>query len=649
MRYEQRLKNKMNLSKLRITSPEAKSASGEISFIHGRRECHTTAYAIKEKAKIKIKIPRLLAAESVTLNFFDSEGNSCGITYSALWQDFVSKYDVYTVSPNLYKLSVGIYYFSLEIKSPFGIFYGYKNGSSVLFSEEPGYMFQLSVSDFFYDEPKAHYGGIIYHIFVDRFCRGNKKIKRKPGEIYVADWFSEIPEYPSYPGAPIKNNYFYGGNLYGICEKLDYIKSLGVTLIYLSPIFESPSNHKYDTADYMSVDSSFGGDEALAELVSEAKKRGISIILDGVFNHTGSDSRYFNKYGNYKTLGAYQSKKSEYYPWYEFQNHPDKYTSWWGIDILPRINPDQPECKKYFIGSGGVVDKYAKIGIIGLRLDVVDELSDSFVAEIKSRLNKHTNSSLLYGEVWEDASNKIAYGVRKQYYLGRELDGVMNYPLRIGLIEFLRDKDPSKLSYALNDVLHNAPKRIRDAEMNIIGTHDTERIITALGGKSAYGVSNDELAKMRMNSDEYETGRRRLMAAYTALATLPGIPSIFYGDEVGVEGYNDPFNRTAFPWGREDGELLSYYRLIGKIRRENKVFASGEFELLHLDKTTLMFSRHDDKNTYITAINNGRNDLKIEFSKSALSLMTMEKSKTFTVFAECSLIVKANKNLTVEF
>lgn len=639
----------MNLTQLRIAPEEALLATGEIAYIHNGKETSCTAYELKEKAKIKILVPRSLAANGVTLRFFDEQGNLPVAAYFAKWQDFVSKYDVYTVSLPLAKLKVGLYFFELEVESSFGTFYGYKNEQKISFSKSPSYMFQLSISDFLYDAPKEHYGGIIYHVFVDRFSRGKKEIKRKPTEVYVEDWCSPIPEYPAYPGAPLKNNYFYGGDLYGICEKIDYIKSLGVTVIYLSPIFESPSNHKYDTADYMQVDSSFGGDRALARLISEAKKRGISIILDGVFNHTGSDSIYFNKYGNYSALGAYQSKESEYYSWYDFQNHPEKYTCWWGIDILPRINPDLPECKKYFVGTGGVIDKYAKMGIIGLRLDVADELSDSFIEEIKSTLNKHTSSSLLYGEVWEDASNKVAYGTRKKYYLGRELDGVMNYPLRAGIIDFLRNKRTEKLRYALCDVLFNAPKRIRDAEMNIIGTHDTERIITALGGKSSHGMSNDDLSRMRMDTAEYETGRRRLMMAYTALATLPGIPAIFYGDEAGQEGYQDPFNRAPFPWGREDSEILSHFRLLGKIRRENKIFECGEFKLLHLDKDVLAFSRYNAKISYITIINNGRNNMEVKFSKDALSLITMKKSRKFTVLPESSLVVKANRSITVEF
>lgn len=192
-----------------------------------------------------------------------------------------------------------------------------------------------------------------------------------------------MPEYPAYPGAPLKNNRFYGGTLLGIIDKLEYIRSLGVDTIYLSPIFDAASNHKYDTADYMSVDSMFGGEKAFKALIKKAHEYGIGIILDGVFNHTGSDSIYFNKYGHYKTLGAYQSKKSKYYSWYDFKNYPDEYTAWWGIDILPRIHPDKPDCRKYFVGKDGVIAKYASMGIDGFRLDVADELSDDFIAEIK--------------------------------------------------------------------------------------------------------------------------------------------------------------------------------------------------------------------------------------------------------------------------
>lgn len=633
----------------RISPGEALYGVGEIIYTHDGKDTSSSAYEIEEKAIIKLKIPRSLGAKEIKINFFDEYFSTHLMSFNAVWSDFISKYDIYIVSVPLEKLKSGLYFYNIEIDSAVGKVYGYNKCDALCFSASASTQaFQFSVSDFKYNAPEKYYGGIIYHIFVDRFYRGKNTCVKKSGYL-VKDWGSPIPEYPEYPGAPIKNNYFYGGNIWGIIDKLDYIKSLGVTIIYLSPIFEASSNHKYDTADYMRVDKEFGGDEALGRLITNANKKGISVILDGVFNHTGSDSIYFNKYGNQQSLGAYQSQDSEYYTWYDFKSYPEDYTSWWGIDILPRINPDNPKCKNYFVGSGGVIEKYAKMGVSGFRLDVVDELSDAFTESIKKVLNHYVETPLLYGEVWEDASNKVAYGKRKRYYLGSELDGVMNYPLRRGIISFLRNSKTEELYYALTEVTNNAPKRIRDLQMNIIGTHDTERIITVLGGESSEEKSNSYLATCRMNDSEYKIGKRRLMLAYTMLSTLPGLPCIFYGDEAGLEGYSDPFNRRTFPWGNEDSELLIHYRKLGEIRHNNSVYKTGDFKLLYLDSEVLIFSRNDSYNSYITIINNRKTQLNITFSNSSLSLFTMKKSKLFSIQSECSLIVKAKRNSCFEF
>ena len=404
----------MTLNPFRISPDESLCANGEIIYLHNNKETPSPAYGLNETAKLKIKLPRSLGTKNIIINIFDESCAARILSIEGEWSDCLSSYDVYLVKIPLNKLNVGLYFFDIEVDAIFGTAYAEKTGSTISFTNQKcSPVFQLSVSDFKYAAPSNHYGGIIYHIFVDRFNRGKDK-KIKDGQIFVEDWNAPIPEYPKYPGAPLKNNYFYGGTLYGIADKLDYIKSLGVTIIYLSPIFESVSNHKYDTADYMTVDSAFGGDAALKYLIDKAKSYGISIILDGVFNHTGSDSVYFNKNGRYKSIGAYQSKDSEYFSWYDFKEFPDKYTAWWDIEILPRINPDVPNCRNYFVGDGGVIEKYAKMGIAGFRLDVVDELSDGFTEAIKQKLNLINPESILYGEVWEDASNKIAYGKRKK-------------------------------------------------------------------------------------------------------------------------------------------------------------------------------------------------------------------------------------------
>ncbi len=601
---------------------------GKIEFKHENTDVVSSAFKLGEKITINAFLPRNLGAVFAKIIIYDETISEVLDILDGVWIDTSLEFDIYEfVLKSI--TNTGIYFFRLEIKCGTETLYSAGSVDRVSFSDMlfSNSHFQLSITDFRFSPPTSLYGGIIYHIFVDRFRRGGEA-KVSEGAILKSDEWDSIPEFPEYPGAPIKNNFFYGGTLFGIAEKLDYISSLGVNAIYLSPIFSSPSNHKYDTANYMSVDEMFGGDRALAHLIAEAKKRNIFIILDGVFNHTGSDSIYFNKYGKYDSIGAYQSKDSKYYDWYEFKKYPSEYTCWWGIDILPRINPDTPSCRAYFTSEGGVISKYRDMGIYGMRLDVVDELSDDFVADIKKTFASG-GETVLYGEVWEDASNKIAYGKRKHYYLGRELDGVMNYPLRAGIIDYFTGNGAEKLRYALCEVLINSPDRIMHAQMNLLGTHDTERILTVLSGASVEGKSNAELSKLRMSKEERKLSREKLIAAYTLLGTLPGIPVVFYGDEAGLEGYNDPFNRMPYPWGKEDKNLISHYKKIGRIRKtHNDAYSNGAFKLLYLTDNLLAFSRKGRICTYVTLYNNKNNKITLTSDSKIKSLIHSRSSDT---------------------
>ncbi len=625
---------------LQLTTENFSHISGYVEYIHNDSIGDVCAFLTDEDARIRLHIPRMLGVTDLSVEIYNESLSRILFTCNTTWSGAEGKLDLYELSLADAAVDIGLYFYRLKLTTAYGVIFGYKNGGKIKFeSKHQGDYFQISLSDFKYKAPSKRADGIMYHIFVDRFNRGGR-VKNKKGTVRVDDWSNGIPEYPAYPGAPLKNNTFYGGTIYGIIEKLDYIASLGTKLIYLSPIFDAASNHKYDTADYMKVDEMFGGDKALAMLIDEAKKRDIGIILDGVFNHTGSDSRYFNRYGNYDTVGAYQSKESEFYSWYDFQSHPNKYTCWWGIDILPRINPNIPACRNYFIGEGGVIEKYARMGVDGFRLDVADELSDDFIAGIKARLNETNKESILYGEVWEDASNKIAYDKRKTYYLGSELDGVMNYPIRTGIIKYFTEGSTDALHYALTDIINNAPKRIRDMQMNLLGTHDTERIITVLGGESSRGRSNDYLCRKRMTADELSRARARLKMAYTVLATVPGIPVIFYGDEVGLQGYHDPFNRMPYPWGKEDVELLEFYRLIGSLRTSSNIYSDGEFKLIELDPQRIVFARYNKRKALITVINNSREDITVELSNASKFLISNKKSRQNAISAYSSEIIE---------
>jgi len=628
---------------LRIGAEEHVHVVGSLDYVHSQKNQSGTAYTVNEGVSLLLRLPRALGTKNITMSVYDEAFREAVLESNGTWEERCGNYDVYSFKIKKGSLPVGLYFFDFKIEG-YRTLYAYHKIGEVAFSTERNHgYFQLTVCDFKYAPPEDNFGGIIYHVFVDRFYKAGD-INVRHDAVTVDNWYSEIPEYPLYPGAFLKNNTFFGGTLWGVIEKLDYLRSLGVSTIYLSPVFEAYSNHKYDTGDYSHVDEMFGGDEALKALIKEAGRRGMGIILDGVFNHTGSDSVYFNKDGRYGTVGAYQSQSSDYYSWYRFQKYPDKYTCWWGIEILPRIHPDEPSCSEFFIGKGGIIEKYSEMGINGFRLDVADELSDEFISGIKSALDNKNEKSILYGEVWEDASNKIAYDTRKKYYLGAELDGVMNYPVRRGIISYVKDKSIADLRYAILEVLPNMPKRIRDGAMNLLGTHDTERILTVLGGVSASGKTNSELKDLRMSKDEREVAIKRLKLAYTLIATLPGIPSIYYGDEAGLEGYSDPFNRRPYPWGMECEELVRHYRRIGKIRRSTRAYKDGEFKLLTLTEDLFIFERICGNERYVTVINNSKKDKSIVFDDKVTELISENDGWVFNVKSESALIFKSKSN-----
>ncbi len=430
--------------------------------------------------------------------------------------------------------------------------------------------------------------GVIYHVFVDRFATSGR-YPLKERAVLNPDWDNGTPPYALHPGEPLDNNVFFGGDLTGVEQKLDYIADLGVKTIYLSPIFDAYTNHKYDTGNYLAVDSMFGGEEALRSLCQAAKEKGIAIILDGVFNHTGDDSVYFNRYGHYDSVGAYQSTQSPYYSWYYFKNHPCEYDSWWGVDILPRLHSDKEEVRRFICSS--VVPKWMQAGVSGWRLDVADELSEAFLDDFRRAVKEQSGDAVIIGEVWEDASDKVAYGQRRRYFGGRQLDSVMNYPLRSALIEYVKYGATENLRRFTEGSYRRYPKQSSDTLMNFLGSHDTERILTVLGGKDCGNRSNAELAGMKMSHEERETAIGRLKLAYGILAGLPGVPCVFYGDEAGLEGYRDPFCRMPFPWKKINEDLLSFYRRMGQIRRDHPVFRDGLFRLLSLTADHVIYVR----------------------------------------------------------
>ena len=436
--------------------------------------------------------------------------------------------------------------------------------------------FQLTVFAESYQTPEWFRGGIMYQIFPDRFAKSGTMPDVK-GRIQRNDW-GGLPSYKPNAKGKVLNNDFFGGNFKGIEEKLPYLKALGVTVIYLNPIFEAASNHRYDTSDYMKIDTYLGTEDDFRSLVESAEKQGIRVILDGVFNHTGDDSVYFNKYGNYPSVGAYQSKNSPYYSWYNFEKFPDKYESWWGIDILPEVNEHSEEYQNFIFGKDGVLKKWLTFGIGGYRLDVADELPDFFLEKLRKSVKESDPNAIIIGEVWEDASNKVAYSKRRAYLHGFELDSVMNYPLKDAIISYIQSGNTMPLLQCIRTLIDHYPKQTVDCLMNILGTHDTARILTVLGG--IYCQNKDEMAQKSayLSAENKEKTIEKLKMAVVLQFTLPGVPCVYYGDENGQEGHIDPFCRCCYNWSEQNQDLIAFYQKIGAIRKKYKeIFKDGIF------------------------------------------------------------------------
>ena len=473
---------------------------------------------------------------------------------------------------------------------------------------------QLTVTKCDYKTPNWAKQGVIYQIFADRFCKVGDKPFTKRGRLH-SDWY-ERPDIAE-DGRDYRADDFFGGNANGIISKLDYLKSLGVSCIYLSPIFESCSNHRYDTGDYLKIDPLFATEDEFAALIEKAKEMGIRIMLDGVFNHTGSDSRYFNKNGTYDSLGAYQSKQSPYYGWYYFTHYPDEYACWWGSTVVPTVNKSAKGFCDLVLGDGGVIDKWSKLGVKGWRLDVVDELPIDFTDKLCARIKSEGEDMLIVGEVWEDASIKIAYSEWRPYFMGEQLDSVMNYPFKEAILAYALSGDKNAFISDVTSILEHYPKQSLDVLMNLVGSHDTSRALTLLSGVKP-PASKRERADFCLSNEQYDLAKRRLKLASALQYTLPGIPCVFYGDEVGKQGFEDPLNRGTYPWGREDSDLLEHYRALGKFREKYASLLQGETHFIP-DSKKLIFERTSEDGTLrvesqglrLLAIVNGKTELSI--------------------------------------
>ena len=526
-------------------------------------------------------------------------------------------YEVYRCTLSLE--SPGLYWYSFLINKT--------DGSTITVPENAGDAFQITGHAPTLITPDWIKGGLIYHIFVDRFRRGGE-LHLRPGAVFRPDW-DGCPRYMPDADGIVQNNDFFGGDLYGIIEKLPYLEELGVTCIYLSPVFDAASNHKYDTGDYMRIDPAFGGDDAFRQLCAEAGAHGISVILDGVFNHVGVDSRYFNKYGSYDSVGAFQDWNSPYSDWFTFRED-GKYDSWWGIELLPSTNKNSESFRDFICSNDGVIAHWTKMGVSGWRLDVVDELPDVFLYPLCEAIKRENNDSLIIGEVWEDASNKISYSVRRRYFLGGQLDGVTNYPLKDAIITLVKYGAVERLASVMDALGRNYPRNIRQTLMNVLGSHDTVRVLTALSDANLPSSKND-MEYFRLSDAERETAKRRLKLASLLQFTLPGVPCVYYGDEAGMEGCGDPFNRRCFPWGAEDTDLIDWYIKLSRLRKEYSCFKYGAYKLVEARAGVFAFVRGEGAEQVLIAVNTTDNDRNLNALEFNFDVLNNEYSDTLTV------------------
>ncbi len=475
---------------------------------------------------------------------------------------------------------------------------------------------------------------VIYQIFVDRFYNEQEEgqLLNPQEKCHVYYRWHDSVYYKNCSKTRVVNCFdFFGGNLTGVIKKLSYLKELGVNVICFNPLFEAPSNHKHDTINYKKIDSMYGDNKIFQELCQKAKEMGIAVVLDGVFSYTGSDSIYFNREGNHPELGAYQSKDSPYYSWYRFEEHPHKYDCRWEMDILPNVNGLDPAYQRFIIhDQGSVLEYWMKMGAKGWRLDIADELPSPFIKAFQKKMKEIDEESVLIGEVWEDASNKISYGEMREYLLGEKLDVVTNYPFRSIILDFFTGKkNAAEVHKVLLSLYENYPKEHFYATMNLISSHDVPRALTLLGeAPPGETLSCEEQSRYFLTEEQIQLAVARLKLVSLLQMTFPGIPCIYYGDEVGVEGYGDPYGHATYPWGSEIKSLLDWHKKLIALRHKHEVLKTGQWISLNVQ---------EDVYGYVRVIENERDVFEqVKENNVAVVLFNRNRHRKITVAIDLS-------------
>jgi cyclomaltodextrinase len=400
----------------------------------------------------------------------------------------------------------------------------------------------------------------------------------------------------------VYTNDFFGGDLAGIIEKLDYLADLGVNTLYLTPVFTAASNHKYDTADYRNVDPRFGTNDDYVRLTKEAAKRGIRVIADVSLNHTGSDSIYFDRYAKYGkktgTPGAFEGAKiradSPYADWYKFdatQSDPNKqYRGWIGVDSLPELNKSSPSFRKFAYGTpDSIMQLWLDRGAAGWRMDVAPWVPDDFWREWRVAVKEHKPDALTVAEAFFDSA---------KFFLGDTFDTTMNYIFRNAVLEYAAGGTASKQYKNIELMREMYPPQSFYALMNLLSTHDSARSLFFFG----YRDEKSDAAAIAL-------AKRRMKLAVFFQMTFPGAPSVYYGDEVGLTGGEDPHNRWTYPWadkgGKPDNELLAEFKKLIKLRKDHPILRHGSIDApLYADDHVIVLARKLDNAWAITATNN---------------------------------------------
>lgn len=453
--------------------------------------------------------------------------------------------------------------------------------------------------------PDWYREAIFYQIFPDSFAKSGEMVTKKD-DIFFYGKQTDKPYYIKDANGDVTHWTFYGGNLSGIIEKIPYLKSLGITALYLNPIFEARSSHRYDTNDYLKIDSLLGTEAEFSQFVETLHAQNMRLILDGVFSHVGRNSIYFDFDGKSGGQGAYQTQNSPYLDWFTFDHYPYDYRSWWGIKDLPTIDKSQASYQSFIYGEGeSVINHWNQLGVDGWRLDVADELPDEFIKGIRSRLDTYPDQVLI-GEVWEDASRKIAYDQHRKYIYGEGLQATMNYPFReiiIGLVT--GDMTPELAAKKIMQLSENYPADVFLNNFNNIGTHDTERILTRL-----------------------DQNKQQLALAVGLLMTLPGVPCIYYGDEAGLTGQKDPENRAFFPWQAINATTSQIYEKWTTIRKTTPVLTNGDISLFYSEEIFGIIRENEHKSALFFF---NLSDQEILVDVRALTFLTKEVD--FTTFS----------------